>query len=127
MHAGGGGVAATVSVFGVNEAMSDQEFRAHMTQLAGDVASVSSSSAIPGCRLAEFWDVRAAHYALAQLNGSQTRVPTIVEVSSPCVEPFTRGVIPPLRETCIVQTSTPGACILGRQMTQRLGFHGECL
>lgn len=72
--------AATVSVFGVGEAMSDQEFRTYMADLAGDVASVSRSSAIPGCRLAEYWDVRSAHYALAKLNGSQTRVPTIVEV-----------------------------------------------
>ncbi|KAK9810778.1 hypothetical protein WJX73_006520 [Symbiochloris irregularis] len=70
---------ATVSVFGVNEGMSDQEFRSYMVDLAGDVASVSRSTTMPNCRLAEFWDVRAAHYALARLTGSQARVPTINE------------------------------------------------
>ena len=70
-----------MSVFGVSEDMSDDDFRKYMLRLAGDVASVSRSTTVASCRLAEFWDVRAAHFALARLNGSQARVPTIVEVS----------------------------------------------
>ena len=72
--------AATVSVFGVSEAVSDQDFHAYMTELAGDLVTVTRSSAVHGCRLAEYWDVRSANMALAKLNGSQARVPTIVEV-----------------------------------------------
>lgn len=80
--------AATVSVFGVNEAVADADYRDYMQDLAGDVASVSRSTTIPGCRLAEYWDVRSAHLALNKLNGSQARVPTIVEVRQDLSSPI---------------------------------------
>ena len=73
--------AATVSLYGINDALPDEALRNQMQTIAsGMVVSVTRSRSVPECRLVEFWDMRAAEQALAALNGATSRVPTIVEV-----------------------------------------------
>lgn len=75
--------AATVSLYGISKAFSDDDLRREMQALgSGAVVAVTRSLSVPDCRLVEFWDMRAAEQALAALNGAAARPPPIVEVSS---------------------------------------------
>ena len=74
-------LAATVSLYGINDGLPDEALRNQMQTIAsGMVVSVTRSRSVPECRLVEFWDMRAAEQALAALNGATPRVPTISEV-----------------------------------------------